>query len=91
MLRLEWTDEAADDLQRIVDYISHYDLDAALKLRHRVMACAERLTDFPYMFTRGRVPGTREALAHPNYILVYRVEADAVEILSVLHARQQYP
>ena len=91
MLRLEWTDEAADDLQRIVDYISDFDLEAALKLRHRLLTCAERLTDFPYMFTRGRVPGTREALAHPNYILVYRVEADAVEILGVIHARQQYP
>ncbi len=32
----------------------------------------------------------KEAIVHPNYVLVYRV-ADAIEILAILHARQQYP
>jgi len=35
-------------------------------------------------------PGTREAIVHPNYILVYRV-GETIDILAVLHARQQYP
>lgn len=91
MLRLEWTDEAAGDLEQIVDYISDFDLEAALRLRHRLLSCAERLLDYPHMFPRGRVPGTREALAHPNYILIYRVGTDVVEILGVIHGRQQYP
>lgn len=51
---------------------------------------AEQLPANPYIFRPGRVPGTREAVVHPNYILVYRV-AQAIEILGVLHARQQYP
>ncbi|WP_367613606.1 type II toxin-antitoxin system RelE/ParE family toxin [Sphingomonas sp. AP4-R1] len=29
-------------------------------------------------------------MAHPNYILVYRV-TEAIEVLAVLHARQLYP
>lgn len=91
MLRLEWTDEAAHDLERIIDYISDFDLAAAVRLRHRLLNCAERLPDYPYMFPQSRVPGTREALAHPNYILIYRVGADAVEVLGVIHARQRYP
>ena len=37
-----------------------------------------------------RVPGTREAIVHPNYILVYRV-GETIDILAVLHSRQQYP
>jgi len=37
------------------------------------------------------VHGTREAVVHPNYILIYRVGTDAVEIVSLVHARQQYP
>jgi toxin ParE1/3/4 len=43
------------------------------------------------MYRSGRVPGTREAVVHPNYILVYHVTADAVEIISLVHARQEYP
>jgi plasmid stabilization system protein ParE len=43
------------------------------------------------MYRAGRVPGTRETVVHPNYILVYRVTAEAVEIVNVLHTRQQYP
>ena len=30
-------------------------------------------------------------VSHPNYILIYRVTTVAVEILNVVHSRQQYP
>jgi len=43
------------------------------------------------MHRSGRVPGTREAVITPNYILVYRVTEDAVEIVNLMHTRQQYP
>jgi plasmid stabilization system protein ParE len=38
-----------------------------------------------------RIPGTRELVVHPNYLVIYRVAASAIEIINVLHARQQYP
>ena len=47
--------------------------------------------EHPYLFRLGRVSGTRELVAHPNYVVVYRVLADRVEIVNVVHARQQYP
>lgn len=49
------------------------------------------LREHPHLFRPGRVPGTRELVAHPNYIIVYRVTDNAVEIVNVVHARQQYP
>ncbi len=52
---------------------------------------AKQLPDHPYLYREGRVQGTREAVVHPNYIMVYRVGADLIDILAVLHARQQYP
>jgi len=30
-------------------------------------------------------------VVHPNYILVYRVTAEAVEIVNLVRARQEYP
>ncbi|EHJ93431.1 hypothetical protein KUC_0378 [Vreelandella boliviensis LC1] len=38
----------------------------------------------------GRWPGTREIVAHPNFIVVYQV-ADRIEAISVVHSRQNYP
>jgi plasmid stabilization system protein ParE len=43
------------------------------------------------MYRAGRAGGTREAVVHPNYILIYRVTSNAVEIVSLVHARQEYP
>ena len=48
------------------------------------------LAKHPFLFREGRVSGTRELVAHPNYIIVvYRVTDEAVEIVNVLHTRQQ--
>jgi len=33
----------------------------------------------------------REIVAHPNYIVLYRVAAERIEIVTIVHARQQYP
>jgi plasmid stabilization system protein ParE len=30
-------------------------------------------------------------VVRPNYLLVYRVEADTIRIVNVLHASQRYP
>jgi len=43
------------------------------------------------MYRPGRLDGTREAMIHPNYVLVYRSNAEKVEIVNILHSRQQYP
>jgi plasmid stabilization system protein ParE len=52
---------------------------------------AERLTEHPFMYRTGRVPGTREAVVHPNFIMVYRVDANSVEIVNIIHSRRRYP
>ena len=52
---------------------------------------AEKLGTGPYLYRSGREPGTRETVVHPNYILVYAVQANSIRILRLLHTRQQYP
>jgi toxin ParE1/3/4 len=91
VLKLVWRSTALDSLDEIIAYISDRDFSAGERLQALIEACAERLPDHPYMYRSGREPGTREAVVHPNYILIYRVTAEAVEVVDVLHARQQYP
>ncbi|MDB5695097.1 MAG: addiction module antitoxin [Sphingomonas bacterium] len=89
-LPLVWRPEARADLLEIVGYIAERNPAAADRMLHLIESTAERLPSHPYMYRPGRVAGTREAVVHPNYILIYRV-AEAIEVLAVLHARQQYP
>ena len=91
MLRLIWREGARAEAAAILRYVAERNLAAAERLEAAIHACAERLPEHPYLYRSGRVPGTREAVVHPNYILVYRVTADAVEIVNLMHARRQYP
>jgi plasmid stabilization system protein ParE len=91
MLRLVWRESARQELRQIFTYIADRDLAAAERLGAAIEACAERLPEHPFLYRPGRAPGTREAVVHPNYILIYRVGTEAVEIVSLVHARQQYP
>jgi toxin ParE1/3/4 len=60
-------------------------------LGDRIETCTERLADHPFMHRIGRASGTREAVVHPNYIVIYEVGSDSVTIRSVIHSRRQYP
>ena len=91
MLTLVWRQSARDDARAIFSYIAKRNRPAAARLLAAIEACAESLPAHPYMYRPGRAPGTREAVVHPNYILIYRVTAEAVEIVSLVHARQLYP
>lgn len=86
-----WLQTAADDLAAIVEFISQRNPLAAAELADRLLSDAELLSQLPALYRPGRVPGTREFVSHPNFILIYRVLEDAVEILNVVHSRQQYP
>ncbi|WP_281288453.1 type II toxin-antitoxin system RelE/ParE family toxin [Halovibrio variabilis] len=50
-----------------------------------------RLPQHSCLYRPGRVVGTREAVVHPNDTVVYRLAAGSIEIVNVLHARQEYP
>jgi addiction module RelE/StbE family toxin len=90
-LALVWSDEAKADLLDILEYISARNRSASQRLQEAISYTAERLPDHPYIHRPGRIPGTREAVVHPNYILIYHVTTDAIEVLTLIHARQQYP
>lgn len=91
MTNLVWRAGALDDLDTIIDYIAERNSSAAERLLGAIEASAALLAKHPHAFRVGRFAGTREAVVHPNYILIYRVTANTVEIVNLVHARQQYP
>lgn len=91
MLPIVWSEVALNDLDDIGAFIAQHDLKAAMRLQERIEDSVKSTATYPYMFRTGRVEGTREIVAHPNYIVVYRVLAEMILIAGVVHARQQYP
>ena len=90
-MRLVWRASALDDLETIISYIAERNAVAAERLQSLIEACAEGLPERPFLYRPGRVKGTREAVVHPNYILIYEVGEETVEVIAVVHSRQQYP
>jgi len=90
-VRLVWTRLANADRQKIREYIAQDNPAAALALDELFAEKTKRLVDHPNLGRPGRVAGTRELVAHQNYILIYDTVGDQVRLLRVLHASRQYP
>ena len=90
-MRLVWTRLAREDRKAIREYIAADNPSAALDLDELLSEKAARLVDHPDIGRPGRLKGTRELVAHRNYILIYDVAVDGVRVLRVLHAARQWP
>ena len=90
-MKVIWTLSAEDCLDNIVNYIAEDNIDAALNMDALLRSSAKELMRFPCKGRIGRVKGTRELIAHPNYIIVYTVNNHLIKIISILHGSQQYP
>ena len=87
----EWRAAVVSDFLTIIDYIADDNLDAAQALKDEIEQKVGRLADQPRLYRAGRVGGTREMVVRPSYIVVYAETEQAVTILRVLHAVQQWP
>lgn len=90
-MKLVWTRPAREDRQAIREYIAADNPSAALDLDELLSEKAARLVDHPGLGRPGRLPGTRELVAHKNYILIYDLAGDLVRVLRILHAARQWP
>ena len=85
-MRVIFARPAARDLDAIADYIAGDNPKAAESVYRSILAAVERLADFPDIGRPGRLPATRElSITGLPYIVAYRVAADHVTILAVLH------
>ena len=90
-MTVRWLAEALINLADILDAVSEESPQGASMLATEIESKTARLETHPKLYTAGRVRGTRECVVTENYLLIYRLQGDDVQILRVLHARQQWP
>lgn len=79
-MEIRWSPQAAEDLERIANYIRQDSPEAAQRVAFAVYEGVRRLREHPYSGRSGREQGTRE-LVYPGL----------PEILTILHSRQRWP
>lgn len=74
-----------------MDYIALDNPQAALDLDVLFEQTADQLIEHPKLYKPGRMKGTRDAVVHPNYIMIYTLDGNTINILRVLHSAQAWP
>ena len=87
MRDLIWTNRALKRLDDIADFIAR---DNPLRAQTFVVKLRNKLEVLKTqsLGRAGRVFGTKELVLHPNYLAVYRIKADQVQVLTILHTAQ---
>jgi toxin ParE1/3/4 len=93
-MRVRWTTDAADDLERICDYIAESRPESARRVAQSVVERIGKLAAFPRLGRSGRVEGTREIAFPPlPFIAIYEVfeTQGEIRVLRILHGAQRWP
>lgn len=90
-MRVLWTPEALQDRNDIWDYIATDNPRAAARMDELFSDAASRLSEHPKLGRPGKIPGTRELIAHESYRLVYEITDDTVWILTLIHTARLWP
>ena len=91
-MRIEWLREALRNLDVEAAFIAKDNPDAVRHVVERVYEAVQSLERHPNIGRPGRVPGTRElVVAGTPYLVPYRVQGEAVEVLRVFHTARRTP
>jgi toxin ParE1/3/4 len=92
-MHVRWLNGALANLEAIGEYIAKDDPAAAQRTVLRILEAVDAMvaSSNVHIGRAGRVPGTRELVVTPNYLVPYRIRGGVLEVLRVLHARQPWP
>ena len=91
-MKVVWLPRALRRLEQAKRYIEQDKPEAAIQTVRRILECANRLGQFPDLGRTGLIAGTRQLVIYGTpFILHYRVRADRMEILTLLHGARQWP
>jgi toxin ParE1/3/4 len=80
-----------ESLQAIEDFVAKDNPIAAVDLWLTIDDQVSLLADPNFPRRRGRVAGTLELVAHPNYVVILVQAEDTVTAIDVLHVARRYP
>jgi plasmid stabilization system protein ParE len=92
-MEVRWSMPAADDLERICEWIERDSPEAARRVAQTIYNRCASLKDLPHIGRPSRrIQGRREITFAPlPYIVVYQVMPDAIEISRIFHGAQDWP
>lgn len=85
--KLLWTNRALGRLDEIADHIAKDNPKRATTFVEELREKVDILKSHQ-LGKAGRVFGTKEFVLHKNYLAVYRVKNDEIQIITLLHAAQ---
>jgi plasmid stabilization system protein ParE len=90
-LKIIKTEQFQLDLESMVLYVARDNIDAALALEALIHSQVDQLADPNFPRRLGRVAGTLELVAHPNYIVLLQQTDTTVTALALMHVARKYP
>lgn len=92
-MTVRWTNAAANDLTNICDHTEQrFGVRQARTVALNIYGCVDSLRTMPFLGRGGRKPETRDlAIVGTPFVIIYRVKKESVEILRILHGKQQWP
>jgi toxin ParE1/3/4 len=92
-MRIEWSQPAVADLQRISEYIEQSrSLEAANRVARVIYDGVQCLRIMPYRGRPGRLKDTPELVVRAlPYIVIYQVFNERLLILNIVHSAQRWP
>jgi toxin ParE1/3/4 len=93
VVRIAWTRPALADVLEIKEYIAAASPRYAQLVAERLFAAVERLEAYPLsgrMVPELRTATVREVV-EPPYRIVYRIRAEVLEIIAVVHSVRRFP
>lgn len=85
---IKWIKTALRSVDEIADYIAKVNPTRAIHFVLELHDAVTKLRAHPGIDRAGRVPGTCELALHKNYIAIYRVHGEDIEILKLHHATE---
>ena len=91
-MELRWSEAAAEDLERIADYLFENTPFHASRILRTVYESPNQLLSFPSLGRPGKKEGTRELVLTPlPYVIVYVIGEEVIHVARILHGAQKWP